>query len=128
VDLAVERRNGDFVRALIREKAVSAVHDLADGGLVVAAAEMALSSDIGVTLIATSELHAHCFLFGEDQARYLVATRDPAALIARATAAGVHAIVVGEAGGEAFASRELFSIPLARLREAHEGWLPGYMA
>jgi len=127
VDLAVERKNGDFVRGLIREKAVSAVHDLSDGGLVVAAAEMALSSDIGLTLIATSQLHAHCFLFGEDQARYLVATRDPEALIARAHAEGVHAIVVGEAGGAAFASRELFSIPLSKLRQAHEGWLPGYM-
>jgi phosphoribosylformylglycinamidine synthase II len=128
VDLAVERKNGDFVRGLIREKAVTAVHDLSDGGLVVAAAEMALISNIGLTLIATSQLHAHCFLFGEDQARYLVATGDPEGLIARAKAAGVPATVVGEVGGEAFASRELFSIPLAKLREAHEGWLPGYMA
>jgi len=127
VDLAVERKNGDFVRGLIHSRAVTAVHDLSDGGLVVAAAEMALVSNIGLTLIATSQLHAHCFLFGEDQARYLVATRDPEGLIARAKAAGVPATVVGEVGGEAFASRELFSIPLAKLREAHEGWLPGYM-
>jgi len=127
VDLAVERRNGDFVRGLIHSKAVSAVHDLSDGGLAVAAAEMALASNIGVTLIATSQLHAHCFLFGEDQARYLVATRDPQALIAKAHQAGVPATVVGEAGGEAFASRELFSVPLSKLRETHEGWLPGYM-
>ena len=33
VDLAAERRNGDFVRALIRAGKVSAVHDLSDGGL-----------------------------------------------------------------------------------------------
>ena len=89
---------------------------------------MALASNIGVTLIATSNAHAHPFLFGEDQARYLVATRDPEGLIATAQAEGVHALVVGEAGGDAFASRELFSIPLARLRDAHEGWLPSYMA
>ncbi|MDB5453348.1 MAG: phosphoribosylformylglycinamidine synthase subunit PurL, partial [Caulobacteraceae bacterium] len=38
---------------------------------------MALASNIGVTLAATSHTHAHPFLFGEDQARYLVATRDP---------------------------------------------------
>jgi phosphoribosylformylglycinamidine synthase II len=128
VDLALERRNGDFVRSLIKSAQVSAVHDLSDGGVIVAAAEMALASDIGVTLTATSQAHAHCFLFGEDQARYLVATRDPEALIAKAQAAGVHAIVAGEAGGDTFASRELFQIPMGRLRETHEGWLPAYMA
>ncbi len=94
----------------------------------VTAAEMALASNIGVTLIATSETHAHPFLFGEDQARYLVATQDPEGLIAEAQAQGVHALVAGEAGGDAFASRELFSIPMTRLRETHEGWLPAYMA
>jgi phosphoribosylformylglycinamidine synthase len=89
---------------------------------------MALASSIGVTLNATSEQHAHIYLFGEDQARYLIGTDDPEAVIEAAKAAGVHAIVAGAAGGDAFASRELFSIPLEELRAAHEGWLPGYMS
>jgi phosphoribosylformylglycinamidine synthase len=128
VDLGLERKNGDFVRGLIQAGEVNAVHDLSDGGLVAAAAEMALASNIGVTLIATSHDHAHPFLFGEDQARYLVATRDPDALIAKAKAANVHAILAAEAGGDAFASRELFSLPMDELRAAHEGWLPNFMA
>ena len=76
MDLAVERRNGDFVRGLIRIGRRSAVvHDLSDGGLVVAAAEMALASDVGVELNADlATTHAHAFLFGEDQGRYLIAT------------------------------------------------------
>src|SRR4051812_44151426 len=57
VDLAVERRNGDFVRGLIAAKKITACHDLSDGGLVIAAAEMALASNIGVTLNASSEGH-----------------------------------------------------------------------
>jgi phosphoribosylformylglycinamidine synthase len=128
VSLSCERKNGDFVRGLIANGKTHAVHDLSDGGLVVAAAEMALASNIGVTLIATSHTHAHPFLFGEDQARYLVATRDPEGLLAEAKAAGVHAIVAGEAGGTEFASRELFHLPLTDLRAAHEGWLPALMA
>jgi phosphoribosylformylglycinamidine synthase subunit PurL len=128
VDLQAERRNGDFVRELIRAGAVTAVHDLSDGGLIGAAAEMALASKIGVTLNATSAAHAHGYLFGEDQGRYLLAAREPEALLAAAQAAGVHAIVAGEAGGDAFASRELFSIPLTALREAHEGWMPRWLA
>jgi phosphoribosylformylglycinamidine (FGAM) synthase-like enzyme len=107
---------------------VRAVHDLSDGGLVCTAAEMALASNVGVALTATSEQNAVPYMFGEDQARYLVATNDPDAVIAAAKSAGVHAIVCGEAYGDVFSSRELFSIPLADLRAANEGWLPRYMS
>jgi len=127
VDLAAERRNGDFVRGVIHQGLLHAVHDLSDGGLVVAAAEMALASNVGVTLNATSADNAHPYLFGEDQGRYLLGTPNPEAVIEAAKAAGVHAIVCGQAGGDAFASRELFSIPLGSLREAHEGWMPAFM-
>ncbi len=128
VDLAAERRNGDFVRGLIRAGRVGVCHDLSDGGLACAAAEMALASGVGVTLTATSEQHAHLYLFGEDQGRYLIATTDPDAILEEGHAAGVHAIAAGVAGGDAFASAALFSVPLAVLREANEGWLPGLMA
>ena len=127
VDLAAERRVGDFVRGLIAGGATRTVHDLSDGGLIVAAAEMALASKIGVTLDATSRTHAHIFLFGEDQGRYLIATREPERVIALAMAAHVNVADVGVAGGRAFASEGLFSIPLDDLRAAHEGWLPALM-
>jgi len=128
VDLGLERRAGDFVRGLIRAGEAKVVHDLSDGGLVAAAAEMALAADVGVVLNATSHEHAHFYLFGEDQGRYLIATSDPNALIARAHAAGVHASVAGKAAGDALASAQgLFSVPLSALREAHEGWMPAYM-
>ena len=127
VDLALERRTGDLVRGLIQSGEAKVVHDLSDGGLIVAAADMALASGVGVTLDATSPGSAHPFLFGEDQARYLIATDAPEALLKAAADAGLHASVVGKAGGDAFASTDLFSIPLARLRAAHEDWMPGYM-
>jgi hypothetical protein len=127
VDLDLERRTGDFVRARIVARTLTCVHDLSDGGLAIGAAEMALASGVGVTLDATSPGNAHPFLFGEDQARYLIATDAPEALLKAAADAGLHAGVVGRAGGDAFASRDLFSIPLARLRAAHEDWMPGCM-
>ncbi len=127
VDLALERRTGDLVRGLIQSGQVSVVHDLSDGGLIVAAADMALASNLGLVLDATSEQNAHPFLFGEDQARYLIATDAPETVLKAAADAGLHASVVGQAGGDVFASRGLFSIPLARLRAAHEDWMPGYM-
>jgi phosphoribosylformylglycinamidine synthase len=128
VDLELERRNGDFVRRLIASGQTSVVHDLSDGGLVCAAAEMALASGVGVTLRADSPQHAHLYLFGEDQGRYLIAVADPQALIEAAHAAGVQASLAGHAAGDALASPGLFEIQLSALRAANEGWLPAYMA
>ncbi|HWF75622.1 MAG TPA: phosphoribosylformylglycinamidine synthase subunit PurL [Caulobacteraceae bacterium] len=128
VDLEYERRNGDFVRELILNGQVSAVHDLSDGGLAIAAAEMALASDVGIELTPTSLVHAHGFLFGEDQGRYLIATSDPDPIVAAGRAAGLNIALAGQAGGADFTCHELFRIPLERLRAAHEGWMPAYMA
>jgi phosphoribosylformylglycinamidine synthase len=127
VDLAVERRNGELVRGLIGSGQVETVHDLSDGGLIAAAAEMALASGVGVQLTVPEDQPAHAWLFGEDQARYLVATRGADALLAVAEAAGVPARVIGEAGGDAIAVAGVFSLALETLRTAHEGWLPGFM-
>jgi phosphoribosylformylglycinamidine synthase len=127
VDLALERKTGDLVRRLIVGGQLSVVHDLSDGGLIAAVAEMALASGVGASLRMNSKAHAHILLFGEDQARYLVATSDPDTILAAAGEAGVHASVVGRAGGEALSAPGLFDLPLALLREAHEGWMPAYM-
>lgn len=95
VDLDAERRNGSFLRA--NRARVTAATDLSDGGLALAAFEMAEGAGIGVTL----EAGDIATLFGEDQARYLVAcTADAAeALAAEATKAGVPLARVGRFGG-----------------------------
>ena len=96
VDLAAERRNGEFIRA--NHALITACTDLSDGGLALAAFEMAEAAGVGVTLDAADTPA----LFGEDQARYLIATSfDKAeALMAAATAAGVPLSVVGKFGGD----------------------------
>ncbi|MFN7388891.1 phosphoribosylformylglycinamidine synthase subunit PurL [Brevundimonas sp.] len=127
VDLKLERRTGDFIRGEIEAGRLTCVHDLSDGGLVGAAADMALASDTGVVLDATGAAHAHILLFGEDQARYLVAVPDAEPILTAAREAGLHASVIGHARGNAFASRDLFSIPLKHLREIHEGWMPRWI-
>ena len=130
VDLAAERRNGDFVRGLIRAGRLTQVHDLSDGGLIAAAAEMALASHVGVTLDIDSGLPIHAALFGEDQARYLLAVAPGAVaqLAHDAALAGIVVAKVGEAGGADISVEGVFCLPLQRLRQAHEGWMPAYMA
>jgi phosphoribosylformylglycinamidine synthase len=104
------------------------VHDLSDGGLTAAAAEMALASDVGVALSPPPGVSVHAVLFGEDQGRYLIATDAPDEVITAADSAGVWAMRVGEAGGDSLSVEGLFTLSLARLRGGHEGWMPAYMA
>jgi phosphoribosylformylglycinamidine synthase subunit PurL len=129
VDLTAERRNGDFVRAQIQAGKVGACHDVGDGGLLVALAEMAIADGIGAEIAPPqSGLPLHGFLFGEDQARYLLTTASPDALLAAASAAGVPAIGLGVTGGAALTVHGAGAISTAELRRVNEAWLPGYMA
>ena len=131
VDLAAERRNGDFLRALIEAGRVRVCHDVSDGGLAVALAEMALAGDRGASLVAPPEgLSDLGWLFGEDQARYVIAVpaAEAEAIMKEAKAAGVSAMIIGETGGDALTLAGSEPISLAALRDAHEGWLPAYMA
>jgi phosphoribosylformylglycinamidine synthase len=129
VNLAVERRNGDFVRGLIEAGKITVVHDLSDGGLAGAATDMALAADVGVMLFNRTALPDHAFAYGEDQARYLLAV-DPSRadeIFEAAEAAGVPADVVGLAGGCEIALGDS-AIDLSALRAGYEGWLPAFMA
>ncbi|HTP81918.1 MAG TPA: phosphoribosylformylglycinamidine synthase subunit PurL [Alphaproteobacteria bacterium] len=130
VDLAAEKRNGDFVRTAVVQGKVTACHDLSDGGLLVALAEMALAGGRGLDLKPDAgRVPLHAWLFGEDQARYVVTTADSAALLKAASASSVPARVIGRtsAGRDLTLDGRLL-ISLHDLRVAHEGWLPTYMA
>ncbi|MFM7418431.1 MAG: phosphoribosylformylglycinamidine synthase subunit PurL [Alphaproteobacteria bacterium] len=128
VDLAAERRNGDFVRGRILAGEVLASHDCADGGLLVSLAEMAMGSGIGAKLTPAPEgIPAHGFWFGEDQARYVLAVADGAALIANAKAAGVPARLIGTAGGGDLVLPDGTAISVQKLAAAHEATLPALM-
>ena len=128
VDLTAELRHAEFVRSLIRDGLVSAVHDVSDGGLLVALAEMAMASGIGAVLEAHNNLPAHAFWFGEDQARYVVTARNSEPVAERAKAAGVPFARLGATGGRALAVAGERPLPVDELKARFENWLPGYMA
>jgi phosphoribosylformylglycinamidine synthase II len=129
VELATERRNGDFVRDLIRAGHVAACHDLSDGGLLVAVAEMAMTGDRGAVLGPPRlGLPRNAFLFGEDQARYVVETAYPDTVLEAAHATDVPAHVIGTVGGVALTLQDAGAISVDALRATNEAWLPDYMA
>jgi len=118
VDLQAERAAGEMVLAARDAGLVRAAHDVADGGLAVAAAEMALAGGLGVT-VEVSGLGA---LFGEDQGRYLLAAADADAVLALAAGRGVPAAVVGRFGGTDVSLGDA-SVALADLVRAHRDGL-----
>ncbi|MDP8995667.1 MAG: phosphoribosylformylglycinamidine synthase subunit PurL [Pseudomonadota bacterium] len=126
VDLVLEKSHGDFVRTLINDRAVTAVHDISDGGLAIAVIEMALPTAFGAKLEALD----HVALFGEDQARYVL-TATPAramAILAGAQQQGVQAAIIGEVtSAPTFKVGNVSPISISDLREAHEGWFPSFM-
>ena len=128
VDLAAERRNGEFVLSLIRGSKVSAVHDLADGGLAVALAEMAMGGGIGARVEA--EAPDHAFFFGEDQGRYIVTAPmgERAAIAAEASGRNVPLSRIGVTGGDSLRLSGAAPLALAALAEAYESWLPDFMS
>jgi phosphoribosylformylglycinamidine synthase len=112
VDLAAERAAGDAVAALIAAGTVNAVHDLSDGGLAVAVAEMAMASGLGAIVeVALDAASA----FGEDQGRYLV-TAPAGVIIDGATR-------IGTVGGDALVLNGE-TVTLAELKRTHEATLP----
>jgi phosphoribosylformylglycinamidine synthase len=130
VDLTAERRNGDFVRDLIRAGTVTAVHDLSDGGLAVALAEMAMAGGIGATITMPKGVDYVAAFFGEDQGRYALTIAADAAdtVAAEAKARGVPCNRIGTTGADALKLGNARPLPISELAAAHEFWFPRFMA
>jgi phosphoribosylformylglycinamidine synthase len=122
VNLDKERKNGDFVRSLINSGMINACHDISDGGLLVAIADMAITGNLGVDLsIPADESNLQGYFFGEDQARYLLTVspeEGDKTIITR----------LGTVGGTDLTINESDTISIDQLADTHERWLPEYMA
>ena len=126
VDLERERVHGTFVRAQIAGGQAICAHDVSDGGLLCALAEMCLPHKIGC---ATDIEGDHGFWFGEDQGRYLVGLEPEAkAGFEKAAAeAGVHLTQIGATGGTELTIAGAVTISLVEIAKAHENWFPNLM-
>ncbi len=130
VDLAAEKRNGDAIRKLIRAGRITACHDISDGGLLVALAEMAMAGERGANIHAPEgAAPLHALLFGEDQGCYLlaVAAEEAEAVIAALQNDDVPVQRLGTVGGADLVVEGTLAVPVKTLRTAHESWFPAYM-
>lgn len=129
VDLLAEHKHGRMVQALIREGLVAACHDVSDGGLLVAIAEMCLPKKIGAQIRLPKEAVPHAYCFGEDQARYVLALdadKKDRVLVALNQAA-IAFDDLGSTVADLIIVEDIARIPVEHLHDVHETWLPGYM-
>jgi len=132
VDLEAERKAGDFVREAIRAGAVTACHDVSDGGVAVTVAEMTMASGIGAMLDQPLVGTAAQTYFAEDQGLYVVTVHD-AALVDFLSGAEAKGVPVSRLG-RTIANRLIIELPqsdhaiaIADLRAAHEAFFPALM-
>ena len=128
VDFTAERRNGDFVREQIQKGLVEACHDVSDGGLIVALAEMAMAGERGCILEkGPAGLAEHVYWFAEDQARYVLATKQADAVLEAAQAAGVPVSRLGRIGGDVLKLDGVMAVSVEHLRKQHASFFPRFM-
>ena len=129
LDLVAEQKTSSFVRQQILGGGINAAHDIADGGLAVAIAEMAMRSGFGAEIAVPKTGNLHGWAFGEDQARFVVTTAGSQALIAAAKEAGIEITKLGmvsDQGELKFGDNDTISI--ADLNAVFEGCIPALMA
>src|SRR6202040_772403 len=109
----------------------TAAHDISDGGLLIALAEMAMAGGIGAQLLAApGQSVAPARWFGEDQARYIVTVPAEQAgrVLSKMKGAGVPCARIGTTGGETIAIAGETPVSIASLKSGFEGWFPAYMS
>jgi phosphoribosylformylglycinamidine synthase subunit PurL len=133
ISLKSERRVGEFIRQQVAEGNVTAVHDVSDGGIAVALAEMALASNIGVEWTIGDWYDVTAFAFGEDQGRFIVTTTEAESLKAALEEAGLKWDALGQTKGtdwvfwtDADGGNDR-RVPLSDLRAAHESFFKNWM-
>ncbi len=129
VDLAHEKKVGDFVRGLIQDGLATAVHDCSSGGLGLAVAEMAMASGIGAHINALNDANPIAVFYGEDQGRYVLTVKeaDVDQVQVRAEAAGVFCPWIGRTGGSNVVLGDAKPVAVEDLKTAHEAWFPALM-
>ncbi|WP_339635341.1 phosphoribosylformylglycinamidine synthase subunit PurL [uncultured Sneathiella sp.] len=130
VDLEKEREHGDYVREMIEKGLVTAAHDISDGGLGVALAEMAIAGNIGAEITLETSLPLHAALFAEDQACYVLTVKPDDVEMMRgfALAEDIPLHIIGTIGHTDLKIDGALTISVSRLKEVHAKWLPALMS
>ena len=129
VDLSIEKQVGDAIRRIIHSGLVEACHDVSDGGLLVAVAEMCMRGTVGASIALPDSLQPHLYAFSEDQARYVLAVKSQHVDTIKRELQGItpHMTKLGKTGGFDLNVAGHGGVAVKKLRDGNEAWLPEFM-
>jgi len=129
IDLKSEKKIGDTVRDLININKIDTVHDVSDGGFLVALAEMSISGNIGVRINLDKENLNDKFLFGEDQGRYIISISDKqmSEITKIFNDREIFFQKVGKTCGKKLIINDNEEVEIEVLKNLHENWFNKYL-
>ena len=129
VNLLTEKDRGEFILAAITSGYATLCHDISDGGLAVALAEICMAANTGITVDMEMPYYSHAALFGEDQARYVMAVKKEWADMFAANSEGLGNPFsrIGTMGGKRLIIGELVNLEITEMKKVFENALPDYI-
>jgi|TARA_B110000914_G_scaffold214145_1_gene216723 phosphoribosylformylglycinamidine synthase len=129
VNLKNEKKIGDAIRDLININKLDTVHDISDGGFLVALTEMSISGGIGVKIHLDEKDVSPKFLFGEDQGRYIISVPDEliSDILRILESKNIFFQKIGKTSGTKIIINDSEEIEIKSLKKIHEDWFNEYL-
>jgi len=129
VNLKNEKKIGDAIRDLININKLDTVHDISDGGFLVALTEMSISGGIGVKIHLDEKDVSPNFLFGEDQGRYIISVPDEliSDILRILESKNIFFQKIGKTSGTKIIINNSEEIEIKSLKKIHEDWFNEYL-
>ena len=128
VDFFEEKKNGTFIKYLSQKtKIIIGCHDISEGGIALAIAELCLANKKGIEVQIKKKLSPEKFLFGEDQSRYLIVINDKKEFESLAKKNNIEFERIGVVTGNLLNFKSLFNIPVKTLLKLNSKWFKDYL-
>ena len=127
--IILEKKTGDLIRNLVTNVKIDTVHDISDGGLLIALTEMSISGEIGFQLNLDKSNLNYSFLFGEDQGRYIISVEDKNLndAIEYIKKSNISYLNIGKTNGKKIKIDRDNEIDIEELRDLYENWFKSYL-
>ena len=127
INLDEELQHGKFILDLASLGLIDACKDLSDGGIGIALAELCIMSKVGCEIISPKSLNVNQWLFGEDQARYIIITNKSEVIMNKAKSMNIEAKIIGKIKGNSF-SLNNNKISIEKITNIRNNWFHNYFS
>ena len=129
IDFKEEKKNGEFVRKLIKKDLIIGCHDVSDGGILICLSEMIINNNIGMQLsIPRNVITDTQWLFGEDQSRYVIISNKRKYLKEMAKDENIYIEELGTVAGDKLSIKDCLEISVKDLIDYNKKWFYNYMS